>query len=94
MMGWNDDGGWATSGAAYLLMALGMLLFWGLIIAAVVWAVRQPQRQAQQRDRVAGGMVPAHRSAQQVLAERFARGEIDETEFTTRLAALHAQPQL
>lgn len=90
MMGWGNDNGWANNGAGYLVMMLGMLLFWGLIIAAVFWVVRQPS----QLDRAAGGMVPAHRTAQQVLAERFARGEIDETEFTKRLATLHGQPQL
>lgn len=90
MMGWGDDGGWSGNGAGYVMMMLAMVVFWGLIIAAVVWVLRQPGG----GDRAAGGMVPAHRSAQQVLAERFARGEIDETEFTNRLAALHGQPQL
>ena len=90
MMGGYGDSGWANTGAFYLVMMLGMLLFWGLVVAAVVWVVRQPSL----RDRAAGGMVSAHRSAQQVLAERFARGEIDETEFTSRLAALHGHPQL
>ena len=71
-------------------MVLGMLVFWGLIIAGVALLLRQPNR----HDRAAGGMVPAHRSAQQVLAERFARGEIDDTEFASRLATLHGQPQL
>ena len=36
--GWNDhmdwDGGW------WILMAIGMVLFWGLVIFGVVWLVR------------------------------------------------------
>lgn len=89
MMYWSGSG-WADSGAGYVLMVLGMLMFWGAIIAAFVFVLRQPSRQ----DRSAGGMVPAHRTAQQVLAERFARGEIDETEFASRLATLHGQSPL
>ncbi|MCY7395888.1 MAG: hypothetical protein LH468_06975 [Nocardioides sp.] len=89
-MGWGNDGSGLGNGAGYVVMMLGMLIFWGLIVAAVVWVLRQPR----QEDRASGGMVPAHRTAQQVLAERFARGEIDETEFTTRLATLHGQPRL
>lgn len=90
MMYWDGDGGWANSGWGYVVMVLGMLVFWGLIIAAVGLVVRQPDRY----ERAAGGMVPAHRTAQQVLAERFARGDIDETEFTSRLATLHGQTRL
>ena len=90
MMLWYGDNGGAGNGWGYLLMGVGMLLFWGLLIAGAVAVFRQPER----RDRTAGGMVPAHRTAQQLLAERFARGEIDETEFTGRLAALHGHRTL
>lgn len=91
MMFWyGNDGGGFGNGWAYILMAVGMVLFWGLVIGGVIALFRQPER----RDRVAGGMVPAHRTAQQLLAERFARGEIDESEFTGRLAALHGHKRL
>lgn len=90
MMLWYGDNGGVGNGWGYLLMGVGMLLFWGLLIAGAVAVFRQPDR----RDRTAGGMVPAHRTAQQLLAERFARGEIDETEFTGRLAALHGHKTL
>ncbi|WP_309650728.1 hypothetical protein [Nocardioides sp.] len=90
MMYWSGDGGWADSGAGYVLMVLGMVLFWGAIVAAFVFVLRQPSRQ----DHSARGMVAAHRTAQQVLAERFARGEIDKTEFESRSATLHGQSPL
>ena len=90
MMLWYGNDGGVGNGWGYVLMGVGMLLFWGLLIAGAVAVFRQPDR----RDRVAGGMVPAHRTAQQLLAERFARGEIDETEFTGRLAALHGHKAL
>ncbi|UZJ26053.1 hypothetical protein RHODO2019_06370 [Rhodococcus antarcticus] len=90
MMFWYGNDGGVGNGWGYLLMGVGMLVFWGLVIAGLVVVFRQPER----RDRVAGGMVASHRTAQQLLAERFARGDIDETEFTGRLAALHGQKHL
>lgn len=86
----NDNGSWADSGGGYLVMMLGMLVFWGLIIAAVAMVLRQPDRS----DRAAGGMVPAHRTAQQVLGGRLARGDIDETAFHGRSAAPRGQDKL
>ncbi len=89
-MFWYGNGFDNGSGWGYALMIIGMLVFWGLVIGGVVVLLRRPDR----RDRMAGGMVPAHRTAQQLLAERFARGEIDEAEFSGRLATLHGQKQL
>lgn len=89
VMGWNNDYSWADNGAGHVLMMLGMLLFWALVVAAVVWVVRQDNS----RNWSAGRTAPSERTAQQMLAERFARGEIDENEFTSRLAALHSQSQ-
>ncbi len=82
--GFDNGGGWG-----YALMIIGMLVFWGLVIGGVVLLFRQPDR----RDRVAGGMVPAHRTAEQLLAERFARGEIDEHEYHQRLDTLRGGPR-
>ncbi len=87
MMFWYGNDGGFDNGWGNAVMVLGMLVFWALLIGGIILLVRQPHR-------AAGGMVPAHRSAQQVLAERFARGEIDEDEFTRRLATLHGTPKL
>lgn len=81
-MNWygNDISGWG-----YALMTIGMLAFWGLVIGGVVLLVRKP-------DRSDSSDVPlTPRTSHQILAERFARGEIDEPEYTSRLAALHEQ---
>jgi len=86
MFWYGNDGGFGNGGG-FTVMVVGMLVFWALVIAGVSLLLRRP-------DRVAGGMVPAHRTAQQVLAERFARGEIDEGEFTQRLSALHGPKML
>lgn len=53
----------------------GMILFWGLLIALVFFALRGFAGRA--RDHVAV-------SALEILNARFARGEIDETEYRKR----------
>jgi putative membrane protein len=77
MMYWGN--GMGTWGMA--LMTLGALLFWGLVIAAIVALARYTGRGGPDSD-----SEPA--TPQQVLADRFARGEIDETEYTHRLLVL------
>lgn len=53
--------------------AIWMLLFWATLITLIVWAV----------GRVTGPQSP-HRHAEEILEERFARGEIDGQEFEER----------
>jgi putative membrane protein len=79
MMYWGYGSGWG-----YLLMAVSMVAFWGLVIGAIVLIVRA----------VSGGSTPAPppTDPQRILAERFARGEIDQTEYHNRLAALRGTP--
>jgi putative membrane protein len=83
MMWWNHDG-WGAGD--WLAMSLMMVVFWGLLIALIVWTVRSfnnaPAR--------FGGEQSANGSADAVLAERFARGEIDEDEFAARRELLHS----
>ena len=80
MMGmYHDELGWG----GWLVMLLGMVAFWGLVIWAVVVLFR---------DTRAGDTRPAHHDPLDTLDERFARGEIDETEYRARadvLAAVH-----
>lgn len=76
-MMWFGDG---VSGWGWALMAVGMVLFWGLIITGVVVLVRYLARSEQ-----SGGRSADRPTAEQVLAERFARGEIDEEEYRRRL---------
>ena len=85
MMGWDD--GWGAGGwLAMSLMMVMMVAFWGGIIALVVSLVRgaAPWNQAPR-----GPTVEQTPHADEVLAERFARGEIDEEEFTRRRDLLH-----
>ena len=77
-MMWSNHGGWGAGD--WLAMSLMMVVFWGLLIALVVWLVRSHSNAPTQ----SSGEQPANDSANAVLAERFARGEIDAEEFTAR----------
>jgi putative membrane protein len=82
MMYWgNGTGGWGM-----ILMTVSTLVFWGLVIAGIVALVRYAGRGG---DGGYGGAPNRQPPApQQVLAERFARGEIDEDEYARRLRIL------
>jgi putative membrane protein len=75
---WYDHnmGWWGYAG-----MGIGMILFWALIAGGIVALVIfvSGDRQTQQ---------PSP-SPEQILAARFARGEISESEYRDRLAVLH-----
>lgn len=84
MMWWNH-GGWGAGD--WLAMSFMMVVFWGLLIALVVWLVRGNRPERGPADHPA--IDPTQR-ADEVLAEQFARGEIDEDEFTNRRQVLHS----
>lgn len=91
MMFWygHDMGGWGYAG-----MAIGMVLFWALIIVGIVALVRyagvdQTPRYLPPGSLPPGSIPPANQyDAEQMLAVRFARGEIDESEYRHRLTVL------
>lgn len=82
MMDW--DGGWDVGG--WIVMSLMMVVVWGLPIALVVWAVRGSFHRDQPSVTTA-----SRQDADHVLAERYARGEIDENEFDHRREVLHTR---
>lgn len=85
MMFWNGNmGGWG-----YVLMVISFVLFWGAVIAAVVLLARALGPGTRGRNAEAS---PGSGYAENLLAERFARGEIDETEYTSRLSVLRRGP--
>jgi putative membrane protein len=70
--------GYPGFGPGFGGFGIGMLLFWGLIIFAIVMLVRgfggRPGPHASE-PRL------SHKTALEILAERYARGEIDKSEF-------------
>ncbi|MFD8325514.1 SHOCT domain-containing protein [Streptomyces lydicus] len=87
MMYWYDG---HLNGWGWFAMSVGMVLFWALIITVAILAFRALSRSAP-----LGGSSPSRRPAppadggpEQILAERYARGEIDEDEYRRRLATL------
>ncbi|WAL64725.1 SHOCT domain-containing protein [Amycolatopsis cynarae] len=88
MMFW---GGYGMGGWGYGLSMLAMVLFWGAVIAGIVALVRHTGRTSRHQEPATGtqqhtpGQTP-----EQTLAERFARGEIDEDEYRRRLEVLRS----
>ncbi|MDI9914431.1 hypothetical protein [Rhodococcus sp. IEGM 1379] len=89
------SGSW---GWGYVLMFVGMALFWGLLILGIFLLIRYAGHgPAESGSKSFGGspsarFPPPRHSAEQLLAERFARGEIDETEYRSRLTVLRTEP--
>ena len=74
MMYWDGDVSWW----GWAVMTIGMVAFWGLIAWLIVTLVRTGDRQTS---------APTRRP-EDILAERYARGEIDTTEYQQRRDAL------
>lgn len=82
--GWMwHHGGWGWGG--WILMALVMVIFWAAVITAVVLAIRYLAGEGSQRNQASAGSA---RPAEDVLAQRYARNEIDDDEFRQRLTLL------
>jgi putative membrane protein len=73
------------SGWGWALMTIGMIVFWGVLITAGVALYRHLARTGQQPPAAPTTSAP---NPEAILAERFARGEIDEDEYHTRLSTL------
>ncbi len=83
---WHDA--WGHGGWGMGFGFIPMLLFWVLMITAVVLLLKYLFRQLSsvQRDEAAQDI------AIKLLRERYARGEIDQQEFEQRLSVLKAPP--
>ena len=80
-MGIHYGGGLAIG---WIFGILIMVLFWGLVIAAIVLGIRWLVR----ADRRGSHEGPATPDALELLRERYARGEIDEAEYERRKIVL------
>lgn len=77
-MFWTDHD---LSAWGWVGMTLGMVAFWALVIGLTVYLVRGLGRTDQPRATDSPG-------PERLLSERFARGEIDDAEYASRLATL------
>jgi putative membrane protein len=76
--------GYAMSGWGWLLMTLGMLGFWALVAVLALTLLRRPGPPHQQP-------LPDQQprpGAEEILAQRLARGELDPEEYRQRLQTL------
>lgn len=79
--GWEDHMDWGAGW--WIVMAVGMVIFWGLVIAGIVWLARSlPWRPVGHHD---GG------SALDLLDRRFAAGEMSVDEYRERRAILKGE---
>jgi putative membrane protein len=81
MMGYSGTGGWV----GWLVMVLVMVAFWTLLITGLVALVRYLLSSSPATGVTA---LPGAGNAEDVLAERYARGEIDDGEYHRRLALI------
>jgi putative membrane protein len=78
-----DSWGWHHGDVGlgwWIVMMLGMVVFWGAIVALVVWLVR-------------GGSPPRRDTPEDILRRRLADGSITVDEYTQRSAALDSSPR-
>jgi putative membrane protein len=87
-MYWNSDhmdGGWAV------VMMLGMLIFWTALVVAIIWAVASSRSSNVSS---AGSQTPGvhgrRGDAEDILANRLARGEINPEEYKDLLDVLRS----
>lgn len=79
MMGWYYGGmGWG----GWLIMLVSVVAFWALVASAVVAVFRSGRDDRGSRDDRTSW--PPRPDPLSILEERFARGEIDETEYRAR----------
>ena len=74
--------GTGMSSGGWILMSVGSVLFLVLLVFGVVAAVRALDRP--------GPAEPSRGGAEQMLADRFAHGDIDAEEYEQRLRTLRA----
>jgi putative membrane protein len=76
----HGDGHWGM----WIVMVVAMLVFWG----ALAWIIVTLVRERSHHTHVHGVMPTGSPDPLQILAERLARGEIDEDDYTRRVELL------
>jgi putative membrane protein len=81
--GWNH-----MSGAGWFAMTVSTVLLLALVVGGIVLLIRVGQQPAQRSTPPQHVAPPPRRAPDELLADRLARGEIDEDEYRRRLTAL------
>ncbi|MCR4281337.1 MAG: SHOCT domain-containing protein [Candidatus Kaiserbacteria bacterium] len=76
----NFDGGFLPF---HFLGFIGMLAFWALVIAGIVWLVRNASGTSN------GSTTSAHGSPLDILKTRYAKGEITKEQFESMKKDIH-----
>jgi putative membrane protein len=82
MMMWYSGGNWGWG--SWILMTVAMVVFWAALITGAVLAVRYTA--SARRADTNPAALPTR--AEELVAQRYARGEIDEDEYQGRVALL------
>ncbi|GGU73289.1 hypothetical protein GCM10010211_43940 [Streptomyces albospinus] len=94
MLYWHHHGG---GGLGWIAASVGLILFWALVVTVGILVFRALARPGRHGGEPPGwhmGPQPtAGPTAEQILAERYARGEIEDEEYQRRLAMLRASKQ-
>ncbi len=88
---WAGGPGWGW----WLLMAIAMIAFWGLIAWAIIWLIRGNRSHHTADSHVhvhPGPAAPARDDPEEILRRRLAAGEIPLEEYERVIAALHRPP--
>lgn len=82
---WGSSWGWGE----WILMTSLTVVFWAAVITAIVLAVRYLANARTSGDGRSGPPPERGKSrAEQLLGERYARGEIDDDEYRSRMSTL------
>jgi putative membrane protein len=81
MFDYDTVGWWGYAG-----MGIGMVLFWSFIVVGIVGLIRISTANGRSDSSRMAYRIPP----EQLLAERFARGDIDEAEYRQGLATLRS----
>jgi putative membrane protein len=73
------------NGWGIVFMTVGAVLFWALIVLGTIAVARYLRTGVDRSPQV-------RPTPEELLAERFARGEIDEQDYRQRLSVLHPRP--